>query len=161
MNNCCGQYSVQKSLVKRLLRFVVIRRCDKNNYNIFVGLPMSNLNDMSVLIELGPLFRILDAYNRDNFRHRNWRSILHSVFYAFVASAIITLFFGWMALLTWYLVDNTDNVKMFIVAVPVLVTSFQLQLTLIELVLKSRTIAKTIEQLQQAINKRKSSNRGL
>lgn len=117
---------------------------------------MSDSSEFLVLVEFDPFHRLLSAYNGDHFHNSDWRSISRSVIYALGTTLIMAMMLGWVVLLSWYLLDHTNNVKMFIIAVPVLVTSLQVQLTFIAMVMKNRSVTATIDQLQRAVGQRES-----
>lgn len=115
---------------------------------------MANSNKIKILAELNAYLRILTAYNKDNFNHRHWRCLLHSVFYAICSTMIILLVPVFISLGIWYLLENNVDLKRFIVALPLLLSLLQIEVTFVAMLTKNRVINETIEQLQRIIDQR-------
>lgn len=116
---------------------------------------MRNSREIRVLNAFRPFLRLLTAFNRNHFRHNNWRSIVRSVFYAFGAMVAVIANSAWIVLLAWYLFETEAELKKFVVAIPMLVTLLQIKLTFIALMMEHRTITETIDQLHRVINQSK------
>lgn len=114
---------------------------------------MSNSSEIRVLNAFVPFLRLLTAFNCNHFRHKNWRSIVRSVFDAFGATVTVTANFAWIILITWYLFETEAELKKFVVAIPMLVTLLQIELTFIALMMKHHTITETVDQLHRMINR--------
>lgn len=117
---------------------------------------MAHFSQIRVLDRFRPYLHLLTAFNRDHFRITNWRNMLYSVLYTLGALAIFLAMLCYLVLLTWYLLENGANLKKSIVGVPIVLSVLQLELIFIALVIKNRRVTKTIEQLQQAVDQRKS-----
>lgn len=113
-------------------------------------------NKITVLNEITPYFRLLTAFESDNFRQQNWRYTVWSVFYVFGASMIILLLPTMIALAIWYLIENDVELIAFVATLPLLVSILQLELTFIALIWKNRRIIETINQLQRLVDERES-----
>lgn len=110
---------------------------------------------MRVLSEFRPFLRFLEAYNSNISPKNDWRHILHSVIYTFLTTVISLLIVVYFVLTVWYLIETNANLKMFAVAVPMMATFVQIELTFIAMIIKNRTITDTINQLQRVIDQRK------
>lgn len=119
---------------------------------------MNNQPELCVLSAFRPFLRILNAFNSDSFHSDNNKNswfIRSSVFCAFGAILIGAAIFNYFVLIAWYLFENGANLEKCMIAVPILVTLLQLELTFIALVGKNTIITETIEQLHGVINQRK------
>lgn len=108
-----------------------------------------------VLNTFRPFILLLNAFNRDNFRHNNRRSNLISVFYLF---AVIVLFISVPAvviLCIWYLIENEADFEEYIITLPAICSLVQMELTLCALILKCHIIIEMINRLQAIIERRK------
>lgn len=115
---------------------------------------MSNFTEFRVLDEFAPYHRLLTAYNRDQSRQKNKRDFRQRVLCAIGATVIIVSNCIWVMLIIWDLVGDDVEWKLFVVNVPILASLVQIDLAFIELLIKNRTIAATIDQLQQAVEPR-------
>lgn len=111
--------------------------------------------EIQVLEKFKPYIWCIQVYNSENFRHKDSRRIVQSVFSAiFMCSANL-----WMLpiiiLGTWYLIETNAELEMIIVSFPLMLTTSQNILILIALTAKNRTVSKTIEQLHRVVNQRK------
>lgn len=120
---------------------------------------MRNPSQIRVLAKFDPFLRLLKAFNSDSFRCcTNWRCSLRSVFYSFSSTVIIVMMFIWIVLLAWHLLENHANPKRFVASVPILATLLQITFTFIDLMMKNKMIAETIEQFQRVVDQRESAN---
>lgn len=117
---------------------------------------MTNFREFRVLDKLSSYLRLLNAYNRDNFRDSNWRSILQSGLYTFGATMIIIANFSWIVLVAWYLFETHAEWRTCVIAVPIMVTILQLELIFDAMMVKNHTITETIDQVQRLVDRRKS-----
>lgn len=115
---------------------------------------MVNFSKIRVFDAFVPFLRLLTAYNRDNFIGGNWRSNLRSVLWTFGVTVIMSMLFTCIVLIAWYLLENKVNLIKFSVAIPILATASQLELTFFAMLLKNHTITETIDQLQKVVDQR-------
>lgn len=116
---------------------------------------MSNSNRIIVLNAFSPYLHILKAFNADNFHQKDWRTIFHSIFDAFISAMIIFLIPFYCGLDFWNLIDIGADMKKIVVALPLIITGFQIVIIYIALVLANHTISEAINRLQKAIDRRK------
>lgn len=115
-----------------------------------------NLRQITVLNAFKPLLRLIEAYNSENFRHRNdWPRLQRGVFYALCASLIILLVLLFLILGTWYFVDNYGHLEVLVSTLPLLLTILRAILIFAALITNNRVISAMIDRLQQVINQRK------
>lgn len=115
---------------------------------------MNNTKKVHVLNDFKPYLPILQAYNRDQFRQHDLRSIFRSVFHALCASIIILCIPIIAVLYAWYEIENGFELKHVAAAVPMVLSVVHMQVTFISLVWENRQISETIQQLQTMVNGR-------
>lgn len=108
-----------------------------------------------VLNENKPFLCLLKAYNRDNFHWYNCRAIIMSGIHAFGVIAIILLLPTYILLIVWQLIDKGADFRAFAVGLPLIITFLQIELSLIALIVKNRTIIETIIRIQSMVDRRK------
>lgn len=116
---------------------------------------MANSSGIRTLNKSRPFVRLLDGYDLDHFRQRDWRSILRGSFDAFCTTSIVLSLLTVDVVAFWYLIDNDENVKFFAIALPTALAFMHLELTFIVLVMKRRTFNRAIDQLQALVDQRK------
>lgn len=112
----------------------------------------------TILERFKPYFNLLAAYNSEKFQYHAWREVTQNVLYAFASTAIIVANWVLTVLLAWYPFENDVDWRKCLIAVPLLATLLQFEMTFIAMVFKNRTIAEVIDQLQRAIDQRESFN---
>lgn len=115
---------------------------------------MNNTGYIRVLVAFAPFLRLIKSYNLDNFHHCNWRCNLASVKYAFITTTIIVSIPIFHVLGIWHLIENEADLSTISVSLPILTSFTQMELTLIALILKNRTIDETIKRIQQLVDER-------
>lgn len=117
---------------------------------------MDNFDKLSILNDLKPCLRLLTAYKFNNFERKNWRYILHTIFYGFFSTMTILATATYVTLGIWDLVNNGDDLETISAALPVLIGFLQMAMTYIALMWTSSAIVETITQLDTVIKQRKS-----
>lgn len=121
---------------------------------------MKRSHRISVLGEIKPFIRFLNAYNFHTIaQNTSWRHTLHNIFYSLGAVAIIPSIPTTVILAIWYLIDIDADLKKFVVAFPLLISFFQMELTFVALLMKRRIIIETINRVEKVANQRESSHR--
>lgn len=104
-----------------------------------------------------PLHHLFAKCNFDPFCFWKHRCDVRECFHA-LCVAVVCLFLPNFGMLTiWNLIESDINLKIIIVTVPIVLTVLQLEITLITMMAKNRTIMETIHQLQNVINRRKAT----
>lgn len=116
----------------------------------------TNPKEISISRAFRPFLRQLNAFNCENFQYNNtkWRSILRNVFYAFASTMMIFLLAAISVLAFWFLIEINANLKRFFVSLPLVISTTQMEITLIVLLMKNRVINNTIDRLQSLVNQR-------
>lgn len=117
---------------------------------------MSNSSEIRVLATFDPYLRLLTAFNGSQFRHNNWRDILRSVLYAFATTFVLISMLMWIILIAWNLLENDFEWIKCVVIVPIIVRMLEIVLTFVVMITKNSTLIGTIDQLQRAVDLRKS-----
>lgn len=112
-------------------------------------------NEVQVFTEFKQYLRLIDAFNADNFRHADWRSMGQSAVYALCASVFIVSLPTYASLGAWYLIESDADLEMLVVSVPLLLSLLQNALLFIGLVMSNRLVRATIDRLQRVVNQRK------
>lgn len=116
---------------------------------------MDNSTKIRVLKEFRPYIRLFEAYNCDHFLHREWRSIRRGVFNAFCTSFMITAMSSHLSFDVWYFVDHRDDLKKVATLFPLSMSSLQMFLSFIAMLVKNGTITEMMDQLQLVVDQRK------
>lgn len=117
---------------------------------------MNITTDLRVFDKFGPFLRLLGAYNRGNFRDSiNWRRRLQNVGFASYASVMLIAFPLFGILIVWLLIENDLAWRRCAIALPLMISLFQVALTFIALMIKNRSIEVIFSQLQQVVDDRK------
>lgn len=99
--------------------------------------------------------RVLNAYHSDNFRKKNWCSILRRAFFSFASTAIVFLIPFAISLHLWHLIEVGADFERVAVTFPLAVSLVQMEITCIVLITKSRALSNTINRLQDLVDQRK------
>lgn len=111
-------------------------------------------NTVRILEQFEPFFRIINAYNANNFSGHDWRSMLSSICDAFYVTLGIVSSMLVIVLQIWDLIENNAEANKFVVSFPILVGLLMEESVVVEVVWNSAFIIGTIERLQAAIDKR-------
>lgn len=116
---------------------------------------MEKRRDILVLSEFRLYLRLLTAYDRKHFLQSNSRRTLRSLCYAIATTSVVFGIPFMMILAVWHVIDNGGNLEKITVALPVQTSITQMELTFVSLMMKSRTISKTFNEIQKIIDQRK------
>lgn len=108
-----------------------------------------------VLHEFQPFLRIFIAFNRNKVRSTNYRDHLHHAFSAFSTVMLVIETPICIILSIWYQISKDVDMKGLIAVLPVLITLLQIELILVALMLKHRSIVDTIARVQKVVDQRK------
>lgn len=122
---------------------------------------MENAKKIHILTEFKPYFRLIEAFNHENFNNSDWHDIILSVFYAFCAISTIILVPTVALLLFWRCAENDFDFIIFVVTIPLLISSLQVDSIFIALMWKSHIVHETIECVQKLVDRRKLGFIGL
>lgn len=146
-----------------ICREIFLEMQAKRSFKSHLELPqpteaMAMPNTIRVLDSFGPFFRILEAFNRENFQpnaqtqsHQNKLGITFGVVVCIVTLAIT------LALGIWYLADYDGALSKVAVSGPALLTFAQMLITILTLMAKNRFIKESVTQLQNVVDQRKST----
>lgn len=118
---------------------------------------MENYTKIRILNKFKPFHRILKAYNCNNFHFHNWRSIFRSIFHAFCVAIIFMILPIWIVLIVWHLIENSDDFKVIVAGLPIVITIAQADLAFIALIVENGTIVEIMNRIQEVIDRRKSN----
>lgn len=116
---------------------------------------MEKHRDIRILSEFRPYLRLLTAYDRNHYRQRNSGRTLRSLYYPIATTSVVFGIPFMVILAVWHVIDNGGNLGMITVALPVQTSIIQMEITFISLMMKSRTISKTFDKIQEIIDRRK------
>lgn len=111
-------------------------------------------NKIHVLSAFDAYLRLFSAYDCNNFRDNNWQSISHYVCSVFCVTTIAILLPIFVSLSIWNLIENEENLEKIVVALPILLTFTQMEISFIVMIIKNRTTTATISQLQRVVDQR-------
>lgn len=101
---------------------------------------------------------LLTALNSENFQHSYWGHNIRSIFHAISSTLLISLLQLILTILVfWYLVENESDFKSVMVSLPLLLSSVQMQVAFVSLIISNRNISKAIDQVQKVVNQRRFS----
>lgn len=116
---------------------------------------LSDARQIHVLVAFVPFFRILKAYNVENFQHLDRRQILQNICLAMGAFVFAALIASTVQLQIWYLIDQRGDMRKVVVSGPLIISIASMLIIAIILTATNRDIAETIKQLQSVIDQRK------
>lgn len=102
-----------------------------------------------------PYLRWLNAFNRENFHQTNRISNIHSVFSAFLATLAIILISTHFSFDFWFMIDCRKDLNKLVATFPIVVSTLQIWVSCIVMVVKNRTITTMINRLQSVVDQRK------
>lgn len=103
-----------------------------------------------ILTEYYPYLALLSGYNFDQIGYFN-----HGIRYTIGATIHILLIFNFAISVSWRVVEDDIDFKKIVVALPLVISIMRMGITFIALMLKSRMIRETIDQLQCVVDQRK------
>lgn len=113
----------------------------------------------NIFTEYRPFHSLITAYNLENFHHPNWRCKLQSIYCVFWTT-LINLFVPILTIfLTWFLIENGAKFNQIVVALPIVISSLQMELILIALIMRNRIITETIKRIEDLVNQRELAHR--
>lgn len=115
-------------------------------------------NQIFILNAARQYLRLIKAFNSDNFSRLNWRQNIQSILYALSTTMLVSLLPLNVILGSWYLVESDFNVDKVVVSLPLLFSLLLVEIAYLALIINNRDVSKTIDQIQQVINKRKASS---
>lgn len=115
---------------------------------------MENSKKIHILNEFRPYLRLIEAFNHEHFNDTDWHGIKSSVFYAFCAVLTILLAPTVALLLFWRCAENNFDFIIFVVTIPLLISSLQVDSIFIALMWKSPIVNETIERVQKLVDRR-------
>lgn len=116
---------------------------------------MNDCNKIHVLNEIKSYFRIITAFNRENFNNHDWRAIFHNSWFALCACVILICTPMNAILYTWNLAENGAELKYLVAALPIMICGLYLEIAFTSLLFKNHRICGMIEQLEVLINQRR------
>lgn len=116
---------------------------------------MENSKKIHILTEFKPYIRLIEAFNHENFNNSNWHDTILSVFYAFCAISTIILAPTVALSLFWRCAENNFDFTIFVVTIPLLISSLQVDSIFIALMWKNHIVHDTIERVQKLVDRRK------
>lgn len=117
----------------------------------------NNPDKITVLNEFKPYLRFITAYNYENFTQNTWCHILSNVCYAFSVTTMNIVLSSVVILGVWYLIEINANFKSLAVALPLLISLLQMEITFIALIAKNQAVTETINRIQRVVDQRKST----
>lgn len=119
---------------------------------------MVSVNRIRVLSAFKPFLRLIEAYNAENFENFHYtdlRQFLDWVRPAFISTVLNVGLSAFILFGVWDLTELYKELQKFVVALPLVISLLQMEITLIALMAKNRAISAIIQQIQRVIEKRK------
>lgn len=115
---------------------------------------MDSERKISVMKKYKPFLRILKAFDRGNFRNRNSDILMKNLFFSFCMACVLFCHISTIGVIFWGFFDDKFELQKIAPAVPIGTSGVLIVLTLTSLVLRKDKIEKTINHLQQLVDKR-------
>lgn len=116
---------------------------------------MNEHNRIQILSALNPYFRILRAYNPENFDQSHGITNRHNICFTVIVGALTGFKAIAIVLATWYLIDDDVAIQKVVIDIPVIITAIQSIVTFSALTINNYKINEMIIRLQSNINQRK------
>lgn len=116
---------------------------------------MDDEREIRVLNGFKPFLRILKAFDRGIFRTRNSDNLIKNVFFTFCVACVLICHISIAIVIFWSFFDDKFKIEKIASSVPIGTCAVLILLTFSSLVLRRETIGKTINRLQQFVEKRK------
>lgn len=115
---------------------------------------MEKFEKIRVLKAFDPYLLIFKAYNSENFERGDRKRLLQNVCLVLGVTIVHGLLpiVVIVALGIWYIFDNDGAMKIVVVVIPPMLTTFQMLITFITLTAKNRAISETINRIQNVID---------
>lgn len=112
---------------------------------------MENFSKIYVLSTFRPFLHRIKAFNSEHFHQSTWHL---GVPYAICSIVMIFTLSSIVLLGVWNLIDIDAGFKKLVVALPLIITLFQLDVMFVALVMKNHVITGAIDRLQEVIDQR-------
>lgn len=116
---------------------------------------MENPPKIQIFTGCRPYLRRLTALNSENFHHNNWHQIVRSIFSAFITSLAILIISVHLSFDFWYMIEVRTDLNKVVALFPIVVSTLQIWVSCIVMVMKNRTITAMINRLQRVVDQRK------
>lgn len=116
---------------------------------------MNTPKEICIFTKFAPYLRIINAFDANNFGHRDWRQNRCSVCYAFGAAAMIVMPPVLITLSIWLFFEHNSDTNACIAALPEMISVQYIYLAFIAMLINKRNLVQTIQRIQIAINQRK------
>lgn len=115
---------------------------------------MNKSAKLRIFKEVRPYFRLLNAYNRDHFRHNNWHEKARSVLVALFTTTMITIVSIHISFDLWNMIDCRDQLAKVVALFPLIIGALQTWISFLAMLMGNRTINVMTDRLQAVVDER-------
>lgn len=116
---------------------------------------MDNLQEIHVLAKFRPFLRLIEAFNSETLRHRSWYLDLLGICYVLCATIMLFIIPLIVILIVWYLIESGGEMRISVALIPIAISVVQFYLTFVALIVNNRIMSEAIDQIQEAVSRRK------
>lgn len=115
---------------------------------------MATKRIIRVLDAFHPYFRMIKAYNLENFRKLSCLRIFKNILYALYVTALIVAMAIVINLGLWHLFEDDLNISQFSTALALIITYVQMLFIFAILAIKNRKISENMQDIEEIVQKR-------
>lgn len=115
---------------------------------------MSNPSPVAVFTECILYLRVINAFDAENFGHRDWRQKVDSNCYGFLAMSAVIVPPVAIMLSQWFLVESDADERKIVATVPLMLSVAECHITFIAMLVNRRILFGTIYQIQRVVDRR-------
>lgn len=114
----------------------------------------SNPRKVLVFAECSLYLRVIDAFDAENFGHRDWRENVRSICYGLLAASVVFVTPVAITLYLWFVVESDADEKKLVATVPSMLGLAELFTTFLAMMTNRRIMSETIDRIQRVIDQR-------
>lgn len=111
-------------------------------------------NRFNLLQKFEPFLRLLKAYDVNNFTSGDWRSLFSSASDVLPVTLGTTTLIIFTFLMIWNSIENDADASELALSLPIVTSLLLAELIIVEMVCNNDIITRTIERLQEAVDRR-------